>query len=118
MKDFAPDIYRQRMVIEGIYSIKPTPKILKECMQELSKKLGMTIIYGPIVKNIAEKINPKHGGYECILIWAESGASIYTWKRNNFFTVDIYTCRKFDSKVAVQHIKEKFKATKIDYKDF
>ncbi|MDP3966202.1 MAG: S-adenosylmethionine decarboxylase [archaeon] len=118
MENFAPDILRQRMVIEGIYSVKMTPKLLKDCMQKLSVKLGMKIIYGPIVKNIAEKINPLHGGYESILIWAESGASIYTWKRNNFFTVDIYTCRRFDPKVAVEHIKEKFEAKKIDFKEF
>ena len=118
MKNFAPDIPRQRMVIEGIYTIKLTPKILKNCMIELSKKLGMKIIYGPIVKNIAGKVNPLHGGYESVLIWAESEASVYTWKRNNFFTVDIYTCRKFDPKVALDHIKEKFKAEKIDFKEF
>lgn len=118
MKNFAPDIFRQRLVIEGIYSIKPTPKILKECMQELSQKLGMKIIYGPIVKNIAEKINPKHGGYECVLIWAESGASIYTWKRNNFFSIDIYTCRPFKSEDAVKFIKEKFQTIELDFKDF
>ena len=118
MKNFAPDIYRQRLVIEGIYSAKLTPKYLKQTMDELSKKLGMTIIYGPIVKNIAEKINPKHGGYECVLIWAESGASVYTWKRNNFFTVDVYTCRPFNPKTAVNHIKEKFKTKEIDFKEF
>lgn len=85
MKNFAPDIPRQRLVIEGIYSEKMSPKFLKKCMNELSTKLGMKIIYGPIVKNLAYKINPNHGGYESVLIWAESGASICTWNRNNFF---------------------------------
>ena len=118
MKNFAPDIYRQRLVIEGVYSVKMNPKLLKRCMDELSKKLGMKIIYGPIVKNIAYKINPNHGGFESVLIWAESGASIYTWNRNNFFTVDIYTCRKFDPKTAVAHIKDSFKAQEIDFKEF
>jgi len=118
MKNFAPDIHRQRLVIEGIYSVKMTPKLLKSCMNELSIKLGMKIIYGPIIKNIAYKVNPNHGGYESILIWAESGASIYTWNRNNFFTVDIYTCRKFNPKDAVEHIKKYFNAQKIDYKEF
>jgi S-adenosylmethionine/arginine decarboxylase-like enzyme len=117
MKNFAPKICRQRMVIEGIYSAELNPAKLKNFMHGLSKKLRMTILFGPIVKNLAGKFNPKHKGYECILIWASSGASVYTWEYHNFFTVDIYTCRKFDHKKALAYVKDFFKAEKIAYKN-
>ena len=117
MKNLAPDIFRQRLIIEGIYIEKPTVFSLKRLMQSLSKKLGMKIIYGPLVHDLAGNLNPLHKGFECNLIWAESGASVYTWDRNSFFSVDIYTCKKFDSKVAVKHVKTFFKAKEIQFKE-
>ncbi|MDO8661137.1 MAG: hypothetical protein Q7K43_04565, partial [Candidatus Woesearchaeota archaeon] len=74
MKDLAPRIYRQRLIIEGVYTIIVNSQVLKKFMKSFSAKLGMTILYGPIVKNLAEKINPFYKGFECVLIWAESGA--------------------------------------------
>ena len=84
MQNLAPGIYRQRMIIEGIYTIDIKPSKLKTYMKGLSAKIGMTIVYGPIVKNLVEKINPSLIGYECILIWMESGAAVYTWSKEKF----------------------------------
>jgi len=116
MKNLASKIYRQRLVIEGIYSTDITPSKLKNYMQTLSGKLGMTIIYGPLVKNLAGKINPFHSGLEAFLIWAESGTQVYTWEKDKFFTVDIYSCKKFKAKTAVEYTKEYFKAKELVYK--
>ena len=117
MKDLAPKIYRQRLVIEGLYSIQVNSSVLKEYMNKISEKIGMTIIYGPIVKNLAGKIFPKHKGFEAIMIWAESGTSVYTWENEKFFTVDIYSCKKFDSKLAVNFTKDFLSAKKIVFKN-
>ena len=76
----------------------------------------MTIIYGPIVKNLAGKINPIHEGHEAVMIWAESGASVYTWKKQKFFTADIYSCKEFDNRTAVKFTKDFFKAKEIEFK--
>lgn len=115
MKNFAPHITRQRLTIEGIYSIDVTPSKIKTYMCTLSDRIGMTVIYGPMVKNLAGKINPIHKGLEAFLIWAESGTQVYTWENDNFFTVDIYSCKEFDVKTAVDFTKKYFKAKKIDY---
>ena len=117
MENLAPKIYRQRCVVEGLYTADITPSKLKKFMNDLSVKVGMTIIYGPIVKNLAGKVNPKHKGFECILIWAESGSSVYTWENEKFFTLDLYSCKKYDINVVVEFTKEFFKATKIVYKE-
>lgn len=116
MKNLASKIYRQRLVIEGIYSVDVTPSKLKTYMRTLSGKIGMTIIYGPMVKNLAGKINPIHQGLEAFLIWAESGTQVYTWENENFFTVDIYSCKKFEVKTAVDFTKEYFKAKELVFK--
>jgi len=116
MKDLAPKIYRQRLIIEGLYTIDPKPSKLKKFMKSLSAELGMTIIYGPMVKDLAGKIHPSQKGFECILIWAESGASVYTWEKEKFFTIDIYTCKKFNIKTAINLSKEFFEAKEIVFK--
>jgi hypothetical protein len=54
MENLTPHIYRQRMVIEGLYSIRITSAVLRRFMRELSRQLRMTIVYGPIVKRLAE----------------------------------------------------------------
>ena len=117
MKDLAPSIYRQRLVIEGIYSVQITPHLLEEYMHGLSSEMKMTIVYGPIVQNLAEKINPVHKGYEAIMIWAASGASVYTWDMGNFFTVDIYTCTRFDPLHAVKFTESFFHTKEIVFKE-
>lgn len=116
MKNLASKIYRQRLIIEGLYTIEIKPSKLRKFMKGLSVKLGMTIIYGPIIKNLAEKINPIHKGFEGVMIWAESGTSVYTWENENFFTVDIYTCKRFDVNTAVNFTKEFFGAKEIVFK--
>ena len=116
MKNLAPQIYRQRLIIEGIYNTNLSLLKIRTFMKELSGEMKMTVIYGPIVKNIAGKINPFHAGFEGILIWAESGASVYTWENQKFFTMDIYTCKKFSVKKAVDFTRKFFNAKKIEYK--
>ena len=118
MKNFAPDIYRQRLIVEGIYTCELLEASdLNVFLMELADKLKMTIVFGPHVMNLAGEINPKHAGFEAITIWSESGCQLYTWNRNNFFTCDIYSCKKFDVKETVDFIRDFFMAQEIEYRE-
>lgn len=117
MQDLAPEIFRKRLIIEGIYRADISQESLKKMLIQLSSKLNMTIIWGPQVHNLAAAINPVHAGFEANLIWAESGACVYTWSKYNFFTVDIYTCKDFTSDLAVDFLRDFFNAEKIVYKE-
>ena len=109
MNPLCPEIYRQRLVIEGFYTVEMTEESIKLFMVELSALLGMHIVYGPIVMQEAEKLNPKHAGFEAQLVWAESGVNLYTWKTYGFLTLDIYSCKQFDEKLTVRFVKNYFK---------
>jgi len=117
MKNICPEIFRQRLIIEGKYTTKPTRTSVKKFLVDLSKKLKMTIIYGPVIKDVAGDFNPKHKGLEVVLIWAESGASLYIWDHFNFFTMDIYTCKKFNPKDVLTLVKKFFGAREIAHKN-
>jgi len=116
MKDLEPRIFRQRLIIEGKYKARLDPDMLRDFINDLSGKIQMTIIYGPVVKDLGITVNPIHEGYECQCIWAESGLSLYTWKKFDFFTLDIYTCKRFDVKIVVNLVREAFHASQITYK--
>ena len=116
MKNLCPDIFRQRLVVEGKYGAELSESKIKTFLVALSRELKMKIIYGPVIKDIAGSVNPKHSGFECILIWAESGASLYVWDKFKFFTLDIYTCKKFSAKKAVSFAKQFFSAKEITHK--
>lgn len=116
MKDFAPHIYRQRLIVEGIYTIFVTPENLKWFLEWLSLAVGMKILWGPFIMNEAGKINPLHAGYEGVLIWAESGCMLYTWDEGKFFSLDIYSCKKFDIDLISKMTAMFFKTTRIDHR--
>lgn len=116
-KDLCPEIPRQRLIVEGLYEGAYTKTQLRQFLNDLSKHLKMTIIYGPIVKNVAGSVSPKHKGLECVVIWAESGVNLYTWDSYGFFTIDIYTCKPFSVPKAVAFVEKGLKATKLVYKE-
>ena len=111
-----PEILRQRLVIEGIYTDEFNEMDLIDFLTELSKKLEMHIVYGPKVMNVAGDHNPKHAGFEAIMIWSESGVQCYTWSRYNLFTVDIYSCKRFSVLKTVKFVKDFFMAETIQHK--
>lgn len=117
MKKIAPEIYRQRLVIEGEYTGEITKVTIKKYLTELSKLLGMTIMFGPKVMRQGEKFRIGQEGFEGLMVWVESGVSVYTWEKRDFFTVDIFSCRKFKSKEAVDFTRKTFRAREIEFKE-
>jgi len=111
-RDLEPNIYRQRLVIEGKFKTAPKADNLSEFLVNLSEALSMTLLYGPIVKRLTDI-----PGYEAILIWAESGCQLYTWDEFKFFTLDIYTCKKFDPQQAIKLTENCFEISELVWKE-
>jgi S-adenosylmethionine decarboxylase len=112
MKNLCPKIFRQRMIIEGTCDININKNIIAKYMSNLSKLLKMRAVWGPKVR-----LNPDYG-FSAYIYWEESGCHFYYWKKPfPFFSVDIYTCKKFSSKTAVNYTKKFFKSKKIVFKN-
>jgi S-adenosylmethionine decarboxylase len=109
MRNLMPSIYRQRLIVEAIYGIAIDENILLNFCFGLSTLIGMKIVFGPKIFRESEKINSKHAGYECVVVWAESGFSLYTWENNSFLTLDIYSCKEFDLLTVSGYVMEYFK---------
>lgn len=113
MKDLAPEIFRQRAVLEG-YPNKPlTASEIKQYLTELSDALGMHTLIPPVTHR-----SPLYGEAAWIH-WETSGAHFYAWdKPRLFFSVDIYTCKPFDVSSAVRFTEGFFGIKGIEYKEF
>ena len=103
MKNLEPKIYRQRLIIEGKQSIEITADVIKEYLTKLTTDiLKMRIQIDPIIFSPNKMGNPLHHGLNGFIGWVESGGHFYSWDKMKFFTMDIYTCKKFDTNKVVE----------------
>jgi S-adenosylmethionine decarboxylase len=111
-KNLAPEIVRQRLIVEGYPSANITDEQIKDYFLKLSEVCGM--------KTLAEPTTHKSDmyGWAGWIHWETSGAHFYAWDQpRSFFSVDIYTCKLFSAEKAVEFTKKYFNATEIVYKE-
>ncbi len=103
MRDLAPHIHRQRMVIEGTRSELITPDLIEWYLNRLATVLGMVTLL-PAVTHQSDRF-----GWAGWTHWETSGAHFYAWDEDPaFFSVDIYTCKAFDPDDALAFTKDTF----------
>jgi S-adenosylmethionine decarboxylase len=113
MPDLAPDIYRQRLVIEGLVAEPIGPELIQEYLDQLSHVLDMTTVLSPITHQ-SEKF-----GWAGWIHWETSGAHFYAWEQPTlFFSVDIYTCKWFSADSAVDFTRDFFRASAVASREF
>lgn len=113
MRDLAPKIHRQRLVVEGYPAAPITADQIRSYLSKLSTVLDMVSLIEPITHR-----SDLYGEAGWIH-WETSGAHFYAWEQPLlFFSVDIYTCKAFDPKRAVDFTQKSFDALEIEYKSF
>ena len=113
MRDLAPAIHRQRLVIEGIPSTTITSDRIVDYLSRLSTVLGMQTLMQPLAH-----LSPKFG-WAGWIHWETSGAHLYAWDEPMlFFSVDIYTCKAFADEDAVAFTREFFAADTVEHRGF
>ena len=113
MTDLAPDIYRQRLVIEGLVPTPIGPEAIEEYLGQLSHVLDMTTVLEPITHQ-SERF-----GWAGWIHWETSGAHFYAWDEPTlFFSVDIYTCKSFSADRAVDFTRDFFQSSAMASREF
>ena len=103
-EDLAPEICRQRMVVEGTLHNPFEPEDMDRYCHEVTEVLNMTYVTAPICN-----YEPNYG-WCAYMHWKESGLHIYSWdnREPKFFSIDMYTCKKFDPADALRYTEEFF----------
>jgi hypothetical protein len=113
VRDLAPSIFRQRLVIEGTHSHVITSDQIVDYLSRLSMVLRMMTIQPPVTHR-SEKF-----GWAGWIHWETSGAHFYAWEQPVlFFSVDIYTCKAFNVGDAVDFTRDHLRATTVEHKSF
>ncbi len=110
--DLVPDIIRQRLAIEGF----PEAQIRGDAIKDYLSQLSLVLLMKPLM---SPETNYGDFGWAGWIHWETSGAHFYAWETpHTFFSVDIYTCKKFDPVLAVEFTQKFFKADLISAKEF
>jgi hypothetical protein len=108
MIDLAPEIYRQRLVVEGLVDRPIERHEIVEYLSTLSKVLDMITVLEPVTHE------SDLYGWAGWIHWETSGAHFYAWDRPRlFFSVDMYTCKWFSNEEAVEFTREFFNARQV-----
>jgi hypothetical protein len=111
--DLAPDIFRQRLVIEGLVAEPIGADAICAYLSGLSRIVDMITLIEPVTHR-----SPAYG-WAGWIHWETSGAHFYAWERPRlFFSVDIYTCKHFCPATAVDFTTGFFNALEVSYREF
>jgi S-adenosylmethionine decarboxylase len=112
MRDLAPSIVRQRLVIEGTCAAPIDDLIIREYLHRLSVVCDMHVLLDPVTHH------SDRYGWAGWVHWETSGAHCYAWDNPLFFSVDIYTCKRFDAVAVVDFTRRFLGALDIASKSF
>jgi hypothetical protein len=110
MKNLAPHVFRQRLLLEGLYTINVTREVLDAYLRKLAEKLAMRIYSDPIIFSPSSGMGKDDNqGFDAFVPLIDSGISAYVWSAHQFFSIVIYTCKGFSDDDAIAFTKDFFK---------
>lgn len=118
MKDLAPEITRQRLLVEGLYTAEITREKVEKYLSGLAAHLGLRVYGKPIIHTPAGIGKDENEGFDAFIPLIDSGISLYVWSVSRFFAVVIFTCKAFSQEEAIMFTRNYFKAPETESKAF
>lgn len=110
MKDLAPEIFRQRLVIEGYWTVElMNEAAVRGYLLGLADHLGLRSYGEPVIFSPESGIGrEENAGYDAFLPLIDSGIAGYFWSHAKFLSVVVYSCKEFDPDRAVAYTRQRF----------
>lgn len=102
MKNLAPDIFRQRLLIEGYTTVDVTRESLADYLTGIAAQLGLRAYGEPAIFSPGGTGKAANQGFDAFLPLVDSGISAYVWTSRRFVSVFLYTCKGFDEAAAIE----------------
>ncbi len=118
MKNLAPNIMRQRLLIEGFYKIDANKSVIENYFKKITKSLNLRMYGEPIIFSPGGEGKEENQGYDAFVPLIDSGISVYIWSNAKFLSLIIYTCKSFDKNKALEVTKKFWKIDKIESQSF
>ena len=111
-KNLAPNLVRQRVIIEGTTQSIVEPEQIKAYLLALAEVTNMEVLSQP------EAHSAHNMGYGGWIHWKSSGAAFYSYPTNPpLFTVDCYTCKPFSAEEAAEFTRQYFNAIELVFRE-
>ena len=118
MRDLAPDIVRQRILIEGRYTIDVDEDAIRAFFADITGRLQLRTYETPIVFAPGGEGRDENAGYDAFVPLIDSGISLYVWTGPRFLSVVAFTCKAFDAETAVSATRDFFAMTELEHASF
>ena len=118
MRDLASDIVRQRILIEGFYTIDVSEEVIRDFLGHVTNRLDLRTYDAPVVFAPRGEGSDDNEGYDAFVPLIDSGISLYVWTGPRFLSVVAFTCKAFDAQAAVDATREYFAMTDVEFSSF
>jgi S-adenosylmethionine decarboxylase len=118
VRDLAPDILRQRLLLEGYYSAPVDRSAVEGYLTGVAGKLGLRTYGAPIVHTPHGIGKSENQGFDAFIPLIDSGISLYVWSARQFFAAVLFTCKPFDVSEAVEFTRQYFGARELEHREF
>lgn len=118
MKDLAPNITRQRLLIEAKYDKALVEKDIRDYLLNVAAKLNLRTYGDPIIHSPSGEGKVENQGFDAFVPLIDSGISLYVWTNEKFLSAVFYTCKEFSVTDAIEYTKTFFNVSELDYRDF
>ena len=96
MRDLAPQVFRQRLLMEAIFTRPVDEEAVRQYLGGLAQALGLRAYGQPLVHSPAGQGCPGNQGYDAFLHLVDSGIAAYVWSQARLVSVVVYSCKAFD----------------------
>jgi len=113
MKNLAPSIVRQRLLIEATYTVTVNADFVRDFLLSLAAELNLRTYGDPIIHSPSGDGKEENQGFDAFVPLIDSGIALYVWTNERFMSCVLYTCKEFSVEKAVRFAKEQFQAEEI-----
>jgi len=118
MRDLAPDITRQRLLLEGYFTIPVDEEAIARFFIELTSALDLRMYGEPTIFSPGGDGRDENQGYDAFVPLIDSGISLYVWTSSRFLALVVFTCKAFDTERAVAFARDYFAMAELDHETF
>lgn len=118
MRDLAPAITRQRLLLEGYFTADIDETVIGRFLTELPAALDLRTYGEPTVFAPGGSGRASNEGYDAFIPLIDSGVSLYVWSSQRFLALVLFTCKSFDADAAVEFTRNYFTMTDTEHQQF